>query len=1092
MRTMRFLFGCKVFLLLLIFSLHHAHAGPFVAYSLKEAESLVKKTGRANTDVIELGGITNLVGMIYDEKNNDLILVGQVNKGGHKANLDDFVVALRARCLYQVWPSVSIDKTSETLKTAKQKVRFEGKLANTKFGKELLEADLVLKKLGLGVIPSDIWGVRSYFDMSVDDARQRGVDENVSTRFWFHPLNSSLAKREGVFVIKDILIGVVPQVMSASVNGKKVEDITGFHDAVGERFADLLTQNFQDIAASHPEVGKLKVLFDLVGLAEGVRSLARKPDLSFWLSQYFPDAVITPEDYDLLKREEKVNLGKQSVVMEIDGGIEIKALISTLKDGDITALKELVIRSKPQEPVLSWKVPLEGWQMPGYSQQGNIGVPDPPHNIGCSLNRKFSMSDKAISDLPISPSSLSGPIPKVDFHPNLPPQNFSHNVGGVMLRGAAKVQGAGDARVNLSQGNFSLVVDGANAQLAPEAFRKFITALWSVYFTNQDPGISIDPIAPGEEKQLVRYIGNVINNDLGRVMREADYTMKKWAVGTEKPNLPNFKDVDALTASHGLRYLGASRRFWFVPEEMKFTQGDGLLLFADGRMTLKTEYRFQDKSAKAEPADEAFAKFFTEQYQQIAAAYPVYRELFEYAKMVSLAKYLKEQGVPLFWFLMANKDLVLTEDSPGTVDALVKGSQHFAGLYLEGGVDLKSRGNYVYDPQAVQAIQRAVATQTSGGGETTISTRSSLTGTDVPAQPVSFAVDKKSYTSVPQHSLTSGRDCRGFRYQTDLAFRQGNQPGLELVRYFNPQKQDSGEFGNGWHLLIPYRLKPVGETKTNFKNLKLPEKMALVNLISGDQEILTFSDTRYAIAGYVPDKLADSQIVGLFLMTDTSYRLADKLGNEFWFDQAGFLTDMIFSREHRFHLDYVRNTKDLLNYAAYDLKPEGADKVEIASLYLPRRLRITDRHTGDSDVFTFNDVLGRVGYYPSRPEGRYRLLALMNNATFRLELQDETQIPFDRAGRFNGQLTLPEHPLVKTISWGNQKIIFDYTFGLDGQALIARALLMQPGDQAQPACLARYSYDEAGRLAKVSSPDTSRAARFPADSRIQRIALNHY
>ncbi|HAY21732.1 MAG TPA: hypothetical protein DCY27_06115 [Desulfobacterales bacterium] len=1089
---MKFWLCCTVLLLPLALGLNHVNAGPFIAYSLKEAEHLIKKTGKSNTDVIGLGGITNLIGMVYDEKGQDLVLVGQVNEGAHKVNLDDFVVALRARCLDQVWPSVSIDKTPETPKTGKQRVRFEGKLANTQFGNALLEADVILKKLGLGIIPSDIWGVKSYFDMSVDDARQRGVNENVSTRFWFHPLNSSLAKREGVFVIKDLRIGVIPQVMSAYINGQKVTDINGFHDAVGERFSELLTQHFQDIASSYPEVGKLKALFDFVGLAEGVRSLVKKPDISFWLSQYSLAAALTPEDYNLLKREGKVLLGNQSVTMEIDGGIEVKALISTLRDGDINALKELVIRSKPKESVLFWKVPLEGWQMPGLPEQEFTKAAEVLNNIGCSLNRKFTSIDKAAPDFPVSPISLSNPVPKVDFHTNLQPQKFTHNVGGVMLRGAAKAAG-GDVQIDLSRGNFSLVIDGENAQLSPEAFRRFITALWSVYYTDQDPGVSIDPVERGGKKQLVRYIGNVVNNDLGRVMREADYLMKKWAVGTEKPNLPGFKDVDAHTARHGLRLLGASRRFWFVPEDISFKEGGGLLLFDQGRMTLKTEYRLQDKGVKAEPADEAFARFFTTHYKEIAARYAVYRELFEYAKMVSLANYLKEQGVPLSWFLLANKDQVMVEDSPGTVDALVKGSRHFEGVYIEGGVDLKSQGRYILDQQAAQAIRQAEAKSRTGGGDTTLSARGTVvpeTSPHPPSTPISFAVGEKSYTTMPQHSLTCGRDRRGLRYQTDLALRQGKGPGLEMVRYFNPNRQDAGEFGNGWHLLIPYRIKPFGSTTRQFKNVVLPERMVLVNLMSGEEEVLTFTTERYAVAGYVPEKLEKSQVVGLFLLTDASYRLADKLGNEFWFDQAGFLTDMIFSKDHRIHLEYVRHPKDFADYAGYQLKPASQERVHFLTLTLPKQMEVANLNSGEKEVLTFSSQGERVGYVPLRDTSLYRLLALMNNASFRLLKKDGTEIPFDGKGRFAGLASLPDHPLAKSISLGDQKITFTYTFGKKGNVLISSAHWENKAQGAKPVCIAEYGYDEAGRLAKVESPDRRTAHLEPFDARFLLLSDN--
>ena len=49
---------------------------------------------------------------------------------------------------------------------------------------------------------------------------------------------------------------------------------------------------------------------------------------------------------------------------------------------------------------------------------------------------------------------------------------------------------------------------------------------------------------------------------------------------------------------------------------------------------------------------------------------------------------------------------------------------------------------------------------------------------------------------------------------------------LELVRYFNPkQLEEEGEFGKGWHLLIPYKIKPFGDEKTQFKNVIIPAKM---------------------------------------------------------------------------------------------------------------------------------------------------------------------------------------------------------------------------------------------------------------------------
>ncbi|RJR36525.1 MAG: hypothetical protein C4567_13715 [Deltaproteobacteria bacterium] len=1064
-------------------------AAPYYAVSLNATAGKLKERSSEVEKLQQLGGITRLLGAVYNQQSPDVIIFGQAVEGEPALCLDDLVLALRAIFIHDASPLVSIDKTETTRTTQKQTVRFEGGIAGTKFGQDLLAADGILKKMGLGHLPTEVWGSKSYFDLIGENWQKNGKEHRIQSRFWFKPADIFIASRSGVAILERFRVSVQTQILQATADGKQT---SGFCDDMGDQFAGAMSNNFEDLMQYYKELKQLRPLFNLVGVATGIKKLAiadpaLNSSLDFWLKIYQVPACETPTEYPLVSRTEQLHRQGQAKQLTIDGGIELKAFINDINDGVIEALRDVLIKTRPHPAAWRWRVPLEGWHAPGSASEvegKNSGRKEAndlgsDKKIGCTFSSTFSAAGKPViyKDLPFQPT-LPPPAQvksEVNIANSLTPQRYSPQVGGVMLQGAAKVAAGAGARVDLSSGNFSLVVEGENARLAPEAFRKFITALWSVYYTEQDPGISIDPIERGGKKHLVRYIGSVVNNDLGRVMREADYIMKKWAVGTEKPNIPGFKDVDALSARHGLRYVGASRRFWFVPEEMRFKRGGEMLLFDQGRMTLKTEYRFQDKAAKAEPADKAFAKFFTEHYPQIAGKYHVYRELFDYAKMVSLAKYLKEQGVPLHWFLMANKDLVLTEDSPGTVDALAKGSRHFEGIQIEGGVNLGFKGQYVYDQQASQAISQAVARSREHRPEA--STKAVASPGITPGQPtesVSFQIGQKNFTAVPQHSLTSGRDRRGLRYQTDLAFRQGNQPGLELVRYFNSQRQEAGEFGNGWHLLIPYRLKPAGEAKRKFLNAVIPEKIALWNLISGEQEVLTFSTDRYSVAGYVPQKLAQSQVVGLFLMSDASYRLADKLGNEFWFDQAGLLTDMIFSREHRIHFDYLRDIRDLLAYAAHQVKPADAERVNFLNLRLPKRMKVTDLNSGDSQVLTFNAQGDRVGYVPRDEGGKYRLLALMNDTSFRLLLRDGTEIPLDRTGAFAGKASLPDHPLAKAISIGNQKISFAYTFGKTGNILISRAYWQQEGKDATPVCLANYEYDAEGRLARVASPEAGR------------------
>ncbi len=227
--------------------------------------------------------------------------------------------------------------------------------------------------------------------------------------------------------------------------------------------------------------------------------------------------------------------------------------------------------------------------------------------------------------------------------------------------------------------------------------------------------------------------------------------MKKWAVGSEQPEIPDFRSVDRLTREHGLRYLEAARRFWFVPEDMRFRAGGGALLFDSGEMTVKTEYIQQTgRRARAEPADEVFARAFSERYGEIAAKYPVFEELFEYAKFVSLARHIKDNGVPLLWFLLANRDLALTETSPGTVDALIKESEYLRYVTIEGGVDLArhtAQESYVIDAAAVEALVAARR-----GAENS----DRQTGSSVTAPTVTFVSQDRDYSVRSSNDVVVG------------------------------------------------------------------------------------------------------------------------------------------------------------------------------------------------------------------------------------------------------------------------------------------------------------------------------------------------
>jgi hypothetical protein len=1168
-----------------------AGSNPFLAYSMREAEHRLKMSQNHDIEVTSLGGITRLVGAVYDSSRDDLIIVGQVVPDEMSVNLDDLVVAIRSRFLHDKFPEVSIEKNNSDTSSETQTVRYEGGIEHTHLGKCFFEADVILKKISLGLLPTEIWGVHSYFDMAVEQQKKNPQERMLSTRFWFNPVKRySVAVRSGVIALDDLRIHIQAQLESASSATKSFPDQTDIRNKVADCFAQLLSDTYGDLCTAYPEIDALKSLMDFIAIAKGIDNLNIKPTIAYWINEYSEEHVDTLSDCPLLKRESKISDGDETFIFQVRGGVAARAAMSRLiEEGDITAIRDLVCMSRPDKPALTWRVPIDGWTVPGYETTDYEIIYDEEYATlsedgtrGCTIDEQLFVKDRTNTVFPVigtqMPNTRGRFYSDSDFEVAqcISTPKYSSKVGGVMLQGTARIEGARNARVDLNSGNFSLVVDGQNARLDPKTFRKFITALWAVYYSNQDPGISIDPIAPGVDKHMVRYIGKVINTDLGRVMREADYLMKAWSVGTARPDIYGFRNPDDISGGRGYAYLGASR-FWFVPDEMQFKHANNILLFDKGRMTVQTEYLLDnDTGMKADPANEQFAQFLTNNYNELAEQYPVLKELFDYAKMVSLGKYLKQNGVPLHWFLMANKDLVLTEDSPGTVEALAKGSDYFKNLLIEGGVDLGVHGNYVYDSDAVEAILEA-ANKCGIPSESTAP--ASYTVREVPSirRTFSFDLGEQSYTVVPQHSLTSGKDRRGIRYQTDMALRdagfrltedswkalrseiiyrefakgwnhltqdmnreqlesQGEslyrqawekadkkvaetieklkglidrkftsrdefvqaleavagrekamdmKPlalkhayyvcNLELVRYYNPNQGNYGEFGKDWQLLIPYRIRPADNEKREFLNALIPKQMVLQNLITGEQEVLTFSTDRYSIAGYVPDKLNSSQIVGLFIMSDTSYRLADKLGNEFCFDQVGRLTDMCFSQDHHIHLEYLHSFTKAFEQAPYKIEPVGSEKIKFLNTLVPKMMKLEDLVNDYSEVLVFSDKGMIAGYVPRNEErSRFKILALMSDASFRLLDIKGNEIKLRPDGKFESLAISPDNSMVKSISTGPYKVRFEYTIDESGRVLIASSRLLE-GAEGKPVYTVCYEYDDRGRLCGAKGMETKTA-----------------
>lgn len=609
-----------------------------------------------------------------------------------------------------------------------------------------------------------------------------------------------------------------------------------------------------------------------------------------------------------------------------------------------------------------------------------------------------------------------------------------------MLQGAAEL---GNDQSPLTAGNFSLIFQGSNGEIDIPTLRHFVTALWAVYFTNSGPGISIDPVGKFTDRHAVRYIGRVVNSDLGRVMRETDYQMKSWAVGTSRPDIPDWSTPEEIGIRNHALHVGAPSRFWFVPEKMQFSKADNVLLFENGIMRVKTEYLFAGIGTK-NPENEAWAEQFTRRYGEIAQRYPVYGELFEYAKLVALAKYLKEQRVPLLWFLLANRELVLTENSPGTVKAFAKNSDYIEELQIAGGVDLSpslSSGSYVADAELLKALAESRRNSAAPDG-------SESTASIPPIEVVQRATE--SLTVTPSQTVViSGSKSGENSFATDIGFRSDGNPTLELARYRRLDFPQVDTFGRDWHLMIPYAIRPGSENRRT---------MILENLLTGHQELLHFDTSRYGIAGYIPNNPETDLNIGLFFLSDGTFRLADKLGCQFQFDKSGRLTDMILAPKYQVHYVYAQKKLNWRNFdvAPFRLAPEGTDRVRVQDATAPREMRLFDSATGSEEVFVFSaeNPSKMARYVPvNQDQSQYSFIAVMTDGAFILKKKSGGEINFDSGGQFSFMTVIILDKMIQE----PYEVRFEYDASSGQYLLMAARILDRKSDKVLHAVNYRYS-----------------------------------
>lgn len=423
--------------------------GDYVAFSLGEARIRAAAPGPPADELRHLGGMTRLIGVVRDAASGDMILVGQRLPRRPPIQLDDFVVALRARLLYEEWPRVSIDRTEETAKSGLQQVNFAQGVEDTGFGAKLLACDVILKRYSLELLATSP-AVPSYRSFCEEEVREQAVKdgssvvsggwssggessgigaefsgrpvrtaETVQSRFWFFPQDEyTLTPGDGVFVISDLPVGVRKEVRRHREGGTPDAAV----DRPADEFAARFTRGLPEIAELHPELKEIDALYYMTAAAEAIYALGGYDRMDYFLKDYPVPAVPTPRQYELHQAIGAFHRadGREHLV-QLSGGVELKASIDRLNRLDVGPLPDIVARSRPSAGALSWRVPLAGWQLPSdrHFQGPGAGQGAEPAALGCSV-----VTQSYLVDVP-RPRDQGGDVSRKFFgFPPPPPPPF--------------------------------------------------------------------------------------------------------------------------------------------------------------------------------------------------------------------------------------------------------------------------------------------------------------------------------------------------------------------------------------------------------------------------------------------------------------------------------------------------------------------------------------------------------------------------------------------------------------------------------------------------------------------------------------------
>lgn len=386
--------------------------------ALQEMANECMAKGTCSKDIHHLYGIKRVSGYVIDEKNKDLILIGEVDDTSPPLYLEDFVIALRNEWLIYAPlkdntylyspPGCSIDPDPDVLNSLQhissqisrssnpeevqkylsqwhtvcsqsQQVRVMGIPTDSRFAEVMVDADYYMKRLVDGSVTLDIPRFISLTDMTLSIARSDVEAGKPSTiplsslnRFWFSPGENSFLEGEGIVYISNSEVILLTEEEHLTKRGEVVG--TEKPNPLADEFAKNFSARYAEIAKIKPIYTELEALFRFVSLAKMMkyRNAASEAGLSldYLLNQYPVKSTQVNRTLPGLshvkewQHKEKLPDGYRITTLWLPscGGVSAdinirESNIASDRTGSLCKTKEAVLKAKPAPESISWDFP---------------------------------------------------------------------------------------------------------------------------------------------------------------------------------------------------------------------------------------------------------------------------------------------------------------------------------------------------------------------------------------------------------------------------------------------------------------------------------------------------------------------------------------------------------------------------------------------------------------------------------------------------------------------------------------------------------------------------------------------------------------